>query len=285
MREATREVVHLEQAGVGHHRRAMKRVYLLRHAKSSWKHPELADHDRPLAGRGKRAAKSIGGHMRAQELVPELVLCSTARRARETRERIEPALGRAPVRVERELYGASARELLARLRRLRVGAGDRPQPGHARAGGGARRLGAGARGQIPHGGAGHARFPRIGLGRARARSDRAGRAHPAARSVTRTLSRLPNSQTPPYAAPERRTTKRRGFLEPTRGLEPRTPSLPSRTRDLLLRQRKSGLPSGIHRDHGMSRRRLRCGSIRADPDGFGPKPTSWGPARESRSEA
>jgi phosphohistidine phosphatase len=56
--------------------------------------------------------------MRAQDFEPELVLCSTARRARETLERIEPALGRAPVRVERELYDASARELFARLRRL-----------------------------------------------------------------------------------------------------------------------------------------------------------------------
>jgi phosphohistidine phosphatase len=96
----------------------MKRVYLLRHAKSSWKHPELPDHDRPLAGRGKRAAKAIAKHIRAQQFVPELVLCSTARRARETLERLEPALGRAPVRLERELYGASARELLARLRGL-----------------------------------------------------------------------------------------------------------------------------------------------------------------------
>jgi phosphohistidine phosphatase len=96
----------------------MKRVYLLRHAKSSWKHPELADHDRPLVRRGKRAAKGIAKHMRAQELEPELVLCSTARRARETLERIEPALGRGPVRVEGELYGASAHDLLARLRRL-----------------------------------------------------------------------------------------------------------------------------------------------------------------------
>ena len=99
-------------------RRAMKRIYLLRHAKSSWKHPGLPDHDRPLAGRGKRAAKAIVKHMRAQRFEPELVLCSTARRARETLERIEPALGRAPVRVEGDLYGASARELLACLRRL-----------------------------------------------------------------------------------------------------------------------------------------------------------------------
>jgi phosphohistidine phosphatase len=96
----------------------MKRVYLLRHAKSSWKHHELADHDRPLTGRGQRAAKSIAKHMRARGLEPELVLCSTARRARETLAPIKPGLGPAPVWVEGELYGASARELLARLRRL-----------------------------------------------------------------------------------------------------------------------------------------------------------------------
>ena len=49
----------------------MKRVYLLRRAKSSWKHRELADRDRPLAGRGKRAAKGIARHMRAQGLEPD----------------------------------------------------------------------------------------------------------------------------------------------------------------------------------------------------------------------
>jgi phosphohistidine phosphatase len=98
--------------------RVMKRIYLLRHAKSSWKHHELADHDRPLAGRGKRAAKAIAKHMRAQEFDPELVLCSSARRARQTLEWIEPALERASVQVEGELYGASACELLTRLRRL-----------------------------------------------------------------------------------------------------------------------------------------------------------------------
>jgi phosphohistidine phosphatase len=154
-------------AGSAFIRRAMKRVYLLRHARSSWKRPELPDHDRPLAGRGKRATKVILRHMRAQEFVPELVLCSTARRARETLERIEPALGGVPVRVERELYGASARELLARLRRLPDDVGSvlviGHNPGMHELGVGARRLGAGARGQVPHGGAGHARVPRVGL--------------------------------------------------------------------------------------------------------------------------
>ena len=75
----------------------MKRLYLLRHAKSSWKDPGLPDHDRPLAGRGRRAAAAIGRHLRAQGIEPELVLCSTARRARETLERIEPALPTADI--------------------------------------------------------------------------------------------------------------------------------------------------------------------------------------------
>jgi phosphohistidine phosphatase len=97
---------------------AVKLLYLLRHAKSSWKHPELADHDRPLAGRGRRAGQAIAKHIRDQGIAPELVLCSTAKRARQTLERIEPALGRRTVHVERELYGASATELLERLRRV-----------------------------------------------------------------------------------------------------------------------------------------------------------------------
>ena len=94
----------------------MKRIYLLRHAKSSWKNEDLPDHDRPLAGRGRSAAKAIARHMRAKAIEPELVLCSTALRVRQTLERIEPALGRRSVRVEAALYGASARSLLERLR-------------------------------------------------------------------------------------------------------------------------------------------------------------------------
>jgi phosphohistidine phosphatase len=90
-------------------------VYLLRHAKSSWK-TGARDHERPLAGRGRRAAKAIAAHLREQGIEPELVLCSTARRARETLERIEPALGAPTVLIERELYGAGSGALLERLR-------------------------------------------------------------------------------------------------------------------------------------------------------------------------
>jgi phosphohistidine phosphatase len=94
----------------------MKRLYLLRHAKSSWKDTSVLDHDRPLAGRGRRAAKAIARHLREQGIEPDLVLCSTARRARETLDRIESALGTGPVQVEDDLYAASAPALLERLR-------------------------------------------------------------------------------------------------------------------------------------------------------------------------
>jgi phosphohistidine phosphatase len=94
----------------------MKRLYLLRHAKSSWKDTSLSDRDRPLAARGRRAAKAIARHLREQGIEPELVLCSTARRARETLDRIEPALGTPIIRIEDDLYAASADALLERLR-------------------------------------------------------------------------------------------------------------------------------------------------------------------------
>lgn len=97
----------------------MRRVYLLRHAKSSWKNRSLADRDRPLAGRGKRAAKAVAGHIEAEGIRPDLVLCSPARRSRETLERVEAAFGdRVEARFEEALYGAGEAELLARLRAL-----------------------------------------------------------------------------------------------------------------------------------------------------------------------
>jgi phosphohistidine phosphatase len=92
-----------------------KRLYLLRHAKSSWKHPELTDHERPLSGRGRRAATAIARHLDQREIAPELVWCSTARRAPETVERIDAALAAAAVKYEPRLSAATAGALLERL--------------------------------------------------------------------------------------------------------------------------------------------------------------------------
>ena len=70
----------------------MKRLCLLRHAKSDRSDPAAADFDRGLSPRGREAAPAIGRYLRRQKLVPDFVLCSSARRARETWELAEHAL-------------------------------------------------------------------------------------------------------------------------------------------------------------------------------------------------
>lgn len=95
----------------------MRTLNLLRHAKSSWDDPTLPDRERPLAPRGRRDAKRIAKHLVRLGIEPELVLCSSAERTRETLELLRPALGGDPsVMVEDELYAASAAELLERVR-------------------------------------------------------------------------------------------------------------------------------------------------------------------------
>jgi phosphohistidine phosphatase len=97
----------------------LKRLYLLRHAKSSWDDMSLADHDRPLSQRGSKAAQRIGVHMRKAKIHPALVLCSSAARAVQTYEAVAPALGDGiGLRIEDDLYGASSAQLLGRLHGL-----------------------------------------------------------------------------------------------------------------------------------------------------------------------
>lgn len=62
----------------------MKTLFLMRHAKSSWKNADLSDAYRPLKKNGKKSAAKAGQHLKKKNLVPELILCSTAERARET---------------------------------------------------------------------------------------------------------------------------------------------------------------------------------------------------------
>lgn len=96
-----------------------KTVLLLRHAKSSREDPEMADFDRPLAPRGRRDAPRMGRWMETAGIRPDLVLCSDARRARETWTALSgPLRCAAPVLYERGLYMASAKALCRRLQRL-----------------------------------------------------------------------------------------------------------------------------------------------------------------------
>jgi phosphohistidine phosphatase len=101
----------------------MLTLSLLRHAKSSWDDPGLSDFDRPLAKRGVKAARRMGAFMAEKGLAPDLVLCSSAERARATLALVLPELPRAPHRVlfEDGLYLAEAGPLLKRLRRLPKG--------------------------------------------------------------------------------------------------------------------------------------------------------------------
>jgi phosphohistidine phosphatase len=62
----------------------MKTLFVLRHAKSSWDQPDIADFDRPLNGRGRSAAPLMGRVMRERGIIPEVILSSPAQRARDT---------------------------------------------------------------------------------------------------------------------------------------------------------------------------------------------------------
>ena len=87
-------------------------LVLFRHAKSAW--PDVPDHDRPLARRGIRAAPVMGRWLREAGLVPGQVLCSTARRARETWQFAQAGLAASPpVTFDVRIYAAAPADLLA----------------------------------------------------------------------------------------------------------------------------------------------------------------------------
>jgi phosphohistidine phosphatase len=94
-------------------------LWLLRHAKSSWSDEGLGDEDRPLAHRGEQAADRVRDYLGAEGIHPELILCSSALRARQTLGRVLPALGgELEVSIEPALYTFDANVLLERLRRI-----------------------------------------------------------------------------------------------------------------------------------------------------------------------
>ena len=88
-----------------------RQLILLRHAKSDW--PDVPDRDRPLAKRGRRDAPRIGKWLHEHGYRPDVVVCSDARRARQTWDLAAPELGGSPaVRFEPRAYAASALTLL-----------------------------------------------------------------------------------------------------------------------------------------------------------------------------
>ena len=91
----------------------MKRLILMRHAKSDWGNPGLPDHARPLNKRGRRAATALGHWLREAGPLPDDILCSTAARAQETCARLALPL---PPDLRDSLYMAEPPAMLAALR-------------------------------------------------------------------------------------------------------------------------------------------------------------------------
>jgi phosphohistidine phosphatase len=106
-------------------------IYLLRHAKSSWDEPELLDHERPLAKRGRKAVALLREHFLESGVAPDLVLCSSAVRAIQTLEGVREGLPPGTqVETEAGLYAAGAGSLLRRLHRLPEEIGSAMLVGH-----------------------------------------------------------------------------------------------------------------------------------------------------------
>lgn len=91
---------------------------LFRHAKSSWAIAGQDDHDRPLSGRGRRTAALMAGWMLAEGWRPDLVLCSSAARTRETLAIVMQTLPVQATLTEAALYLASAERLKRRVTQL-----------------------------------------------------------------------------------------------------------------------------------------------------------------------
>ena len=95
----------------------MRTLTLFRHAKSSWAEPGLPDFDRPLAPRGEDAAPLMAAFLVERGLAPDLVLCSSARRTRETLDLALPAFRPAPkIAYDETLYHAPAPVMIGQIR-------------------------------------------------------------------------------------------------------------------------------------------------------------------------
>jgi phosphohistidine phosphatase len=106
-----------------------RRLILLRHAKSAW--PDVPDEQRPLAPRGLRDAPKVGRWLRHAGVIPDRVVCSTARRTRETWKLVSHELAAKPtVAYDERLYDANPGDLLDVVRETPAGVGTLLLVGH-----------------------------------------------------------------------------------------------------------------------------------------------------------
>ena len=91
----------------------MKTLFILRHAKSSWDNPDWSDFERPLNKRGLKSAPLMGSVMKENQFLPELILSSPAKRARQTADSVKAAAGiKSEIRFDERIYEASPARLL-----------------------------------------------------------------------------------------------------------------------------------------------------------------------------
>ncbi|MEQ9814305.1 MAG: histidine phosphatase family protein [Azospirillaceae bacterium] len=109
----------------------MKRLILLRHGKSRWTDTDIPDHDRPLAPRGERAAVLMGRYLRQIEQPIDLVLSSTAKRARDTWALAATQIdGLIPTRTDGGIYLKGSDGLLDRIQEIEDGVANLLVVGH-----------------------------------------------------------------------------------------------------------------------------------------------------------
>ena len=97
----------------------MKTLLILRHAKSSWDNLDLSDYDRPLNKRGKRDAPRMGDFLRQQDLVPDLIISSTAKRAKKTAKLFAKAVGyKEKISLENVFYHAKPETYITVLKEI-----------------------------------------------------------------------------------------------------------------------------------------------------------------------
>lgn len=96
----------------------MGRILLLRHAKAAWPNPGMKDFDRPLDPQGFATLDQLAKAMTAAALWPEIVVCSAARRTRDTLQYLLPAFTAVPeIQIDDSLYGGNARHYLDAIRK------------------------------------------------------------------------------------------------------------------------------------------------------------------------
>ena len=92
-----------------------RRIIVMRHAKSSWDHPSLRDHERPLNKRGMRDSPRVADEISDRDWIPDLILVSSSKRTRQTLEGMSHRFGSIQSEVRPGIYHASLHDLLIEI--------------------------------------------------------------------------------------------------------------------------------------------------------------------------